>query len=239
MEQWEAGSLQGGNMVGQYDMDLTQFSLGRFQHVLETGNLLPSEQILAEDMVERFAVLSSMGISNLQDLTHRLSTKKKLAQFAEESGLPSKYLVVLRRRAGTYAPKPVGLIKFPGIDHAHVERLAAEGIKHSKHLFERAISRKDRAELAAQADVPEDALLELVKLSDLVRAAYVGPVYARILYEAGADTLAKLAESEADELLARMIAVNEEQQITKAAMPDEDLGPWLETVKLIPQVIEY
>ena len=44
---------------------------------------------------------------------------------------------------------------------------------------------------------------------------------------------------QAADLLARMIAVNEEQQITKAAMPDEDLGPWLETVKLIPKVIEY
>ena len=53
------------------------------------------------------------------------------------------------------------------------------------------------------------------------------------------DTLEKLAASSADELLARMIAVNEEKQITRAAMPSEDLGPWLETVKLIPKVIEY
>jgi hypothetical protein len=112
-------------------------------------------------------------------------------------------------------------------------------IKHSKHLFERARSKQDRAELAALADVPKDALLELVKLSDLVRASYVGPVYARILYEAGADTLEKLAASAPDELLARMIAVNEEKKITKAAIPSEDLGPWLKTVKLIPKVILY
>jgi hypothetical protein len=226
-------------MNSQYGMDLTQFSLDHFQHVLETGNLLPSEQILSEDMADRFEVLASKGISNLQDLADRLSTKKKLAQFARESGLPEKYLVVLRRRAGTYVPKPVPLNKFPGIDRAHVDRLAAEGIKHSKHLFAQARSKQDRAELSVRVDVPEDALLELVKLSDLVRAPYVGPVYARIIYEAEADTLQKLAESEADDLLARMIAANEHLQITKAAMPDEDLGPWLETVKLIPTVIEY
>jgi hypothetical protein len=218
---------------------LTQFSLDHLQHVLETGNLLPSEQILGEDMADRFAVLASMGIANLKHLADRLSTKKKLAQFAEESGLPEKYLVILRRRAGTYKPKPVSLNKLPGIKPQYVERLAAVGIKHSRHLFERAISKQDRAELARLANVPEDALLELVKLSDLVRAPYVGAVYARILYEAGADTLEKLAQSMPDELLARMIAVNEEQQITKAAMPNEDLGPWLETVKLIPRVIEY
>ena len=226
-------------MDSGYHMDLTQFSLDRLRHVLETGNLLPSERILAHDMAGRFAVLASIGVANLQDLVDRLSTKKKLSQFAEESGLPEQYLVILRRRAGTYAPKPVPLKKFPGIEPEYVERLAAVGIKHSKHLFERTRSKQDRAELAALADVPGDALLELVKLSDLVRAAYVGAVYARILYEAGVDTLEKLAASSADELLARMIAVNEEKQITRAAMPAEDLGPWLETVKLIPKVIEY
>jgi hypothetical protein len=226
-------------MTDEYHIDLTQFSLERLRQVLEAGGLLPSERILAEDMAGRFGVLASLGIANLRDLADRLSTKKKLAQFVEESGLPEQFLVVLRRRAGTYTPKPVPLHKFPGIEPRHVERLAAVGIKHSKHLFERARSKQARAELAALADVPEDALLELVKLSDLVRASYVGPVYARILYEAGADTLEKLAASAPDELVERMIAVNEEQQITKAAMPSEDLGPWLETVKLIPKAIAY
>ena len=226
-------------MGSDYHMDLTQFSLTRLRQMLEGGNLLPSEQLLGEDMAGRFERLASLGIANLQDLADRLGTKKKLVRFAEVSGLPEDYLVILRRRVGTYTPKPVALIKFPGIDATHVERLAAVGIKHSKHLFERARSKEDRAELAVQAGVPEEALLELVKLSDLVRASYVGPVYARLLYEAGVDTLAKLAESEGESLLARMIAVNEEKRITKAAMPDEDLGPWLETVKLIPQVIAY
>jgi hypothetical protein len=228
-----------GEMDSQYHIDLTQFDLETFRHVLEAGKLLPSERILGEKMPERFATLESVGIENLQDLADALSTKKKLAQFAQETGLPQQYLVVLRRRVGAYTPKPVPLAKFPGVDSRYTERLAAVGIKHSKHLFERTKSKRDRAELAALADVPGDALSELVKLSDLVRAPYVGPVYARILYEAGADTLEKLAKSAPDTLLTRMIAVNEEQQITKAAMPNEDLGPWLETVKLIPKVVEY
>jgi len=226
-------------MDSQYHMDLSQFSLDQLRHVLEAGSLLPSEQVLGEDMAGCFERLASLGIANLQDLVDRLGSKKKLIQFSEASGLPEKHLTVLRRRAGTYASKPVPLAKFPGIDPQVVERLAALGIKHSKHLFDRTQSRDDRAALAAKAGVPEDALLELVKLSDLVRAAYVGPVYARILYEAGADTLAKLAACEGEGLKARMAAVNEEQQITKASIPQEDLNPWLETVRLIPQVIEY
>ena len=40
-------------MDSGYHMDLTQFSLDRLRHVLEAGNLLPSERILAHDMAEK------------------------------------------------------------------------------------------------------------------------------------------------------------------------------------------
>ena len=223
----------------QYHVDLAKVSLGEFRRILEAGTLLPSERILGERMDERFAILESAGIANLQDLDDRLGTKKKLAQFAEESGMPEKYLVVLRRRAGTYAPKPVPLNKFPGVDQAHVERLGAVGVKHSEHLFARARLKHERAELAAQVNVPEDALLELVKLSDLVRAPYVGPVYARIIYETGVDRVSKLAEQRPEVLFEKALAVNREQQLTRASFTLKDVEACIETAKSLPKVIEY
>ena len=227
-------------MASYYHMDLTQFSLERFRHVLETGERLPSEQILVEEIPDRFAILSSMGIDNLQDLTQALSTKKKLVQFAQESGLSQDYLTVLRRRAGTYAPRPVALQRMPGIDPDAVERLAGVGIKDSRRLFDRAQTRQEWEELAAQAGVPGDMVLELVKLSDLSRAPYVGPVFARLFYEAGADTLEKLATSQPEELAARIREVNEEKKLTKAALPtSEHMASWLEIVRMIPRTIEY
>ena len=68
------------------------------------------------------------------------------------------------------------------------------GIKDTKQLYERARSAEDRAELSTLAHVPDDAMLELVKLSDLARPPYVGPVFARLLYETGVDTIAKLSK---------------------------------------------
>ena len=83
-------------------------------------------------------------------------------------------------------------------------------------------------------------LLELTQLSDLVRASYVGPVFARLFYEAGADTLERLATSQPEELAARIRTVNEEKTLTKAALPTaEHMVSWLEIVKMIPQTIEY
>ena len=227
-------------MTSQYHMDLTQFRLAQFRHVLETSELLPSEQILGEELPERFATLASMGINNLQDLTAALRTKKKLAQFAQESGLPQDYLTVLRRRAGTYTPRPVPLQRMPGVDPVAVERLAGVGIKDSRQLFARVQTRQERDDLAAQAGVPGKALLVLTKLSDLVRAPYVGPVFARLFYEASVDTLGKLATSPPDELAARIRAVNEEKGLTKAALPTaEHMASWLEIVSMIPRAIEY
>jgi hypothetical protein len=223
-----------------YHVDLEQFSLEEFKHILETGRLLPSEKILGEKIPERFATLEALGITNLQDLAQRLKSKKKVEQFAQESELPQDYLTILRRRLGVYTPKPVPLVKFPGVDLEHVERLATAGIKQTKQLFERAKSKQERAELSKLAGVPGDALLELVKLSDLSRASYVGPTFARVIYEAGADTLGKLVDFSPEELCAKMRAVNEEKQLTKAAMPSvEDMAACVGIWKRLPRVIEY
>jgi hypothetical protein len=228
-------------MTDQYHIDLEQLDLEWFRDFLEKSNLLPSEKILKEEPAQRFAILEEMGIKHLQDLTRALSTKKKLERFAQESGLPQEYLVILRRRAGLYTPKPVPLKKMIGIAPEPIERLAAMGVKNTKQLFEQARSKQDRAELSRLADMPDDVMLELVKLADLVRAAYVGPVYARIIYETGLDTLEKLAECPPEELLARMHAVNEEKKLTKSALPTsvEEMALFLDIVKMIPKAIEY
>ena len=227
-------------MSEQYHVNLEQFSLEEFKHILETGRLLPSEKILGEKISERFATLEAMGITNLQDLVGRIKSKKKLEQFAQESGLPQDYLTILRRRVGVYTPKPAPLAKFPGIDPEHVERLATVGIKQTKQLFERAKSKQERAALSELAGVPDDALLELVKLSDLARASYVGPAFARVIYEAGADTLGKLADCSPKELCEKMRAVNEEKQLTKAAMPSvEDMAACVGIWQRLPRAIEY
>ena len=227
-------------MANQYYMDLERFSLEQFKEILETGRLLPSESILKEEIPHRFAVLESMGIRNVKELTAVLGTKKKIERFSQESGLPEYYLTVLRRRAGSYTPRPIPLKKLPGIDPEHIERLAALGIKDTKQLFERAKHKQDRAELSGLANVPDDAMLELVKLSDLARPPWVGPVFARLLYETGVDTIPKLSKQSPDALRGILIATNSELEIYGAPIPgEEDFASWLEIVRQLPQAIEY
>jgi hypothetical protein len=226
-------------MADPYHIDLERFSLERFRQTLETGQVLPGRKMLKEKIPERFAVLESMGIQNLKELTEALKTKARVERFAQESGLPTDYLVVLRREANSHVPKPVNLGDFPGVDPEHIKKLAAVGIKHSKHLFERAMSRGDRAALSGQVDVPSGDLLELVKLSDLARVSGVGPVFARIMLDAGIDSLEKLANSSADATFERFVAVNKEKQYTGARFTVKDVQYCIRMANELPKVVEY
>jgi hypothetical protein len=217
-----------------YSIDLRRFSLEQFRHILETREILPSRRILLEEMDVRFARLASMGIETLADLRSALNSKAKRKAFSQKSGLSVDYLVILRREANSYVSKPFNLGEIPGVNPEYVDRLAAIGVKHTKHLFERALSPADRARLAAQADVPDDALLELVKLSDLARIVGVGPVFVRLLYEVGLETPAAFLAHSPDELLEKVRAVEE-----GAALSVKDVEYCLRTARYLPQAIDY
>jgi hypothetical protein len=125
------------------------------------------------------------------------------------------------------------------VDPEHIRKLAAVGIKHSKHLFERARSMSDRAALCELVDVPAAALLELVKLSDLVRVSGVGPVFARIMLDAGVDTLEKLAASAAQASFEAFLAVLEEKHYTSAGFTVKDVQYCIDFANQLSKVVEY
>ena len=221
-------------MADLYCIDLEQFRLEQFRRMLETKEVLPGRRILLEKMDERFAALESMSIENLAELRAALKSKAKREMFAQESGLPLDYLVILRREVNGYVSRPFNLEKIPGVDPEYVEKLAAVGVKHTRHLFKRAMSPAGRTALAEQAGVPEDKLLELVKLSDLARIVGVGPVAVRMLYEVGVDTLEAFITHSVDELLEKVRAVEE-----GASLGAKDIEYCLETAQYLPKEIEY
>jgi hypothetical protein len=221
-------------MTDLYCTDLEQFSLEQFRRMLETKDILPGRRVLWEEMDERFAALKSMGIQNLAELRAALGSKAKREAFARESGLSPDYLVILRREVNSYISRPFNLEKIPGVEPEYVERLAAVGVKHTKHLFKRAISPADRAALAEEADLPEDALLELVKLSDLARVVGVGPVSVRALYDVGIETPEAFLTYSVEELLAKVRTTEATATLTR-----KDIEYCLETAQHLPQAIEY
>ena len=90
--------------------------------------------------------------------------------------------------------------EFLGINQDHVKKLAAVGIKNVDQMLRKGKTKKQREQLSKQLDVPEGAILELVKLSDITRLGYVKKKLSRLYYDSGLDSPAKIAEFEPKQL---------------------------------------
>ncbi len=159
----------------------------------------------------------------MKELLEKVKTKKRLKEFSKETGLSEEYLVILRRDIKSYLSKTVYLKDFPGVNLKYVENLTGIGIKNSKNLFERSKALKERDPLSEEADVPSEDLLELVKLSDLVRVNGVGALFARMIYETGVDTTEKVANASPESLFSKLEALNKDKRYTKAKFTLEDI----------------
>jgi predicted flap endonuclease-1-like 5' DNA nuclease len=225
-------------MDDQYYINFQEFSLERLKTNLATGDVLPARQILRDDIDERFEIFKSLGFHNLNDLIEALSTKKKIEKLSRH-GFPIEYLVILRREVRSYIPKPVYLREIPGIGSEDVEKLAAAGITHSKHVFERGQTKKKREELSVLTGVSIETLLEIAKLSDLARVRGIGAVFTRLFYESGADTIENLSKWDPEHLFQVVHAVNKEKNITQAVPPLKDFKQYVEIANDLPKVMEF
>ena len=90
--------------------------------------------------------------------------------------------------------------EFLNINQEYIKKLASKGIKNVEQMLDVGITKKQREELSRELDIPEEAILELVKLSDLTRLGYVKAKLSRLYYDAGLDSPLKVAKFEPDEL---------------------------------------
>jgi Domain of unknown function (DUF4332) len=221
-------------MPSTYHLDLNTFPLEKFQHILETKDLIPSRVGLKEDLADHFAVLRAHGITSMQDLINALKNKDKLKQFAQASGLPADYLTLLKREAGSYLRSPVRLDKLPGVSAAAVDALEEQGIKNTRNLFDRAQTAEQRGTICQATGIPAANLLELVCLSDLSRAYGVGPVFARMLYDVSVHSIQDFVNHSAEEI----IAIYEKQTGKKADFSIGEIEFSLELAKALEIAVE-
>jgi len=226
-------------MAEDFYIDLEKFTLKKFKHELKQTELLPSRQILKEQIDKRFKILEKNGVSNLQDLTSELKSPKKTKEFAEKSGLPSDYLLILRREVNSYNPKPVNLDKFPGIREDAISKLNSIKIKNTYHLFERIKNKEDRKNLSSETGIDQEIILELTKLTDLSRIKWIGPIFARIFLESGTDNAEKVSEADPESLYKRLVEINQERGYTRGKFIQSDVELCIKVAEMVPKSIEF
>lgn len=196
--------------------------------------MIPSRRALKDDLDARFARLEAIGIDTMADLLAALKSKATIAQVASETDLSVDYLSLLRREANSYLPNPASLGKLPNVDSVHVQVLADQGISNTRHLLRNAAKRGAREELAERTGIPISCLDELACLSDLCRLYGVGPVFARLLYDAGFQTLDSLRGSTAEDL----VRLYEERTGKPADFGAHEIQVTLELAAVLDRIVE-
>jgi hypothetical protein len=134
---------------------------------------------------------------------------------------------------------PFRLKEFRGVDPEYVERLAAAGIKTADQMLAAGQTAEKRAALAQGTGIPEEAILELVKLSDLARLPGVKGIRARLYYDTGVDCVEKMAVCEAEALLALTAEFVERTGFDGIAPLPKEVSSTIANAKQLPRIVEY
>ena len=150
----------------------------------------------------------------------------------------------MRECAGELRGKRMEEASFPlkdfrGISPEHVKKLADVGIRNVKQMLEAGRTSDRRKELSAKTGVPAEAILELVKLSDLARLQGVKSIRARLYYDAGVDTAEKLANWDPKELRAMLIKFVEKTGFEGIAPLPKEAESTVAEAKKLPKIVEY
>lgn len=131
------------------------------------------------------------------------------------------------------------LTSIEGIGPRLAATLKEHGIGSVEKLLEAGRTRVSRMELAAATGITEQKLLRFVNHADLMRVKGIGGEYAELLEAAGVDTVAELAQRNADRLHARLAEVNDEQSLVRALPATSRVRRWIEQAQHLARAVEY
>jgi hypothetical protein len=134
---------------------------------------------------------------------------------------------------------PFPLRDFLKINPAYIQKLEALGIRNSSQMLTAGKTPKKRQELSTRTGMPPEAILELVKLSDLTRIFGVKSIRARLYYDAGVDTLDKMAKWDPDILRAKLIEFVQKTGFNGIAPLPKEAEFTVKEAKKLPRIIEY
>ncbi len=131
------------------------------------------------------------------------------------------------------------LSNIEGIGEAYSTKLEEAGITSLENLLEICCVKKGRKEMANKSGISEKLILEWVNRADLSRIKGVSTQYADLLECAGVDTVPELAQRKPENLLAKMLEVNEEKNLVRKVPTESQVKDWVAQAKELPRVVTH
>ncbi len=182
---------------------------GKKQNVVER-NVLTVKRFSEYLGNEKSKKLSEVRLDDIESYVKKIETTKKSAKgflyvlmnyfrFIENDEMLD-CVRTLREERIKKSRRIFPIKGFLNIDQEYVTKLAYIGIKDVEQMLEAGKTKVQREQIAKQLDIPEIAVLELVKLSDITRMGYVRTKLSRLYYDAGLDSPLEVAKFEPGEL---------------------------------------
>jgi predicted flap endonuclease-1-like 5' DNA nuclease len=131
------------------------------------------------------------------------------------------------------------IVDIEGIGPAYAAKLHNIGIRSTDALLKKGTCPEDRKLLAEAAGIGDDLILEWVNLADLYRIKGVGSEYSDLLEESGVDTVVELATRLPENLLAKMLEVNQAKNLVNKMPGLKQVRSWISQAKKLPRVVTY
>jgi hypothetical protein len=145
----------------------------------------------------------------------------------------------LNELLGIQSMEKLKLKDFLGVDRNHVQALGEKGFRTAKQMLGAGRTNEDRKKLAEKTGVPPDYILELVKLANFSRIPGLKGKRARLYFDAGFDTMAKIAESDPEEIRQRLAELIDRTGFDGSAPPIGEAAFSIKLARYLPRVVEY
>jgi len=140
---------------------------------------------------------------------------------------------------GVEFTKKGNLKDFLGVNHQHTQTLRKEGVFTSEHMLKVGRTEEGREKLAEKTGVPLGAILELVKLADLSRIPGLARKRARLYYDAGLETLDKIAELDQEKMRKMLVEFVERTRFDGSPPTPSEAVFTVKLAKYLLRIVEY
>ena len=134
---------------------------------------------------------------------------------------------------------PFSLKGFINVNPEYVDRLAEIGIKNVNQMLESGSIDQDREHLSNETGIPKRVILEFVKLSDLARIPGIKGIRARLYYDAGIDTVEKMAAWEPEKLVDKIAEFVAETGFDGVPTLPAEARYTISKAKKLPKIVQY
>ena len=131
------------------------------------------------------------------------------------------------------------LVQIEGIGEAYAEKIKRTGIRSTDALLKKGSTSQGRRELAEQSGIGEHLILEWVNRADLFRIKGIGEEYSDLLESAGVDSGVELAQRNAEKLLPRLQAVNQDRKLVRKMPGQGQVANWIDQAKKLPRRVAH